>query len=331
MKKNKHANSPSGLGILHSSLSRPKRSQFNFTWLFAIIAGAAIIALAIYGASRLGETERYKQDTQIAQEISILTEPLQAGFAEGSFAKISFNQETRINNNCFSEGFGKNELSVSTKSGIGEEWQRGGGASSIYNKYIFSSFEEGKEFYVFSKPFEFGFEVADLIFLSSKNYCFDELPEAIEDDILGFNADSISVGNCSEQDTKVCFNSFDCEIVVIGTCSQNCDSVFDEGYVMKNSEKMYFVGNLLYGAIFSDKHVYECNVERLSNRASKIAQVFADKANLMEARGCGSNLRSNLLSFSTQIRNAVASDLSYLRSAAKELERINSEERCGVW
>ena len=129
------------------------KAQFNFTWLFAIVAGAAILVLAVYGAVKIGDTQRYKTDTEIAKKISVITEPLQAGFAEGTFASIEFKSETKINNYCSSDDFGKNDISVATRSRIGEEWLPAGGETSVHNKYIFSNpLESGKKFYVFSKP-----------------------------------------------------------------------------------------------------------------------------------------------------------------------------------
>ena len=124
-----------------------KKGQFNFAWMFAIVVGGAILFLAVFGAMRAGDTYRYQSDTEIAKSLSVITDPLQAGFAEGSFGKISFNEETRINNICFDgphldtkdrtgQGFGKNDISVSTRSDIGEEWNLPGGATSVHNKYF---------------------------------------------------------------------------------------------------------------------------------------------------------------------------------------------------
>ncbi len=120
-----------------------KKGQFNFVWLFAIIAGGAILFLAVYGAVKTGDSARFQSDSEIAKSISVITDPLQAGFSEGSFGKISFREETRINNICFSGEFGKNDISVATRSSVGEEWNLPGGTTSIHNKYIFSS---GKKF-----------------------------------------------------------------------------------------------------------------------------------------------------------------------------------------
>ena len=78
-----------------------KKGQFNFAWMFAIVVGVAILFFAIFGAMKTVDTARFQSDTEIAKSISVITDPLQAGFAEGSFGKIVFRQETRINNLCF--------------------------------------------------------------------------------------------------------------------------------------------------------------------------------------------------------------------------------------
>ena len=50
-----------------------KKGEFNFNILFAIIAGGAILVLAIYGAVKIGNTQRFQTDTEIAKKLSILT------------------------------------------------------------------------------------------------------------------------------------------------------------------------------------------------------------------------------------------------------------------
>ena len=88
------------------------RAQFDFSWIFAMIVGGMILFLAIYGAMRFGDTIQLGTDSDIAKSLSIITDPMQAGFGEGKVSKIIFRQETRINNICQSDyqGFGKNQI-----------------------------------------------------------------------------------------------------------------------------------------------------------------------------------------------------------------------------
>lgn len=311
-----------------------KRGQFNFAWIFAIVAGGAILLLAIFGAMRTGDTYRYQADTEIAKSISIITDPLQAGFAEGSFGKIIFKKETRINNICLSGGFGQNDISVSTRSDIGEPWNLAGGATSIHNKYLFSSEQNsGFDYYIFSKPFNFPYEISDLIFMTSENYCFVNTPEDIASEVLGLNIENIEIGNCTRIDLiNVCFGTGgDCDVMVYGSCRSGCDSLYDEGTVSKSGGDMEYVGNLMWAAIFSDKLIYDCNVERLMYRTGKIAEMFLGKADLMNARGCNTRLRGDLSVWAGLVINATSENLIGLRSMSDNMESKNGRELCGIW
>ena len=328
---------------------RNKSGQFDFVWLFAIVAGIAILSLAIYGASKGGDTMRFQSDTETAKKLSIIIDPLQAGFSEGSFGRINFRQETKINNFCFEDGsFGRNMLSVSSKSGIGEEWNIPGEKIAVENKYIFSSEKNigtltdidgnlvgagSEEYYVFSKPFEFPYKVADLTFITSKGYCFIDAPEEIADEILDMSIPNIEIDNCtSDESIKVCFDSgVDCDIRVYGLCSSNCESIYDYGTVSNGISEMNYVGNLMYAAIFSDGDIYNCNVQRLFYRDSVIAQEFVHKADLMDARGCNTALKSDLILWKSAIGGAEPEDLSSLYSFSKNINKKNEREMCGLW
>jgi len=316
------------------------KGQFNFVWLFAIIVGGAILVLAIYGATKAGDSRRFQTDSEVAKSISIITDPLQAGFAEGSFGKISFRQETRINNFCigpssFDRGkFGRNKISVSTKSNVGNEWNIPGESVSIYDKYIFSSeADSGREYYVFSKPFEFPYKIADLIFLTSKKYCFVNAPDEVSEEITGMSIPNIQVENCTGSDVvRVCFDSGgDCDIRVYGLCSSGCDSAYDWGSVEKRGSSVRYVGSLMYAAIFSDKQIYGCNVKRLLYRGGMIAREFSDKADLMDARGCNTNLKTDLIFWGDAVVNATAEDLAGLYPMSRAIEKKNEKEACGMW
>jgi len=306
-----------------------KGFEFSFTWLFAIVVGVMILGLAIYGVSKISSNWQYTSDTEIGKKIAILTNPLQSGFAEASYGKIEFNKETKIFNDCYKQGFGKNEISVSTKSEINEEWQQQGGATSVHNKYIFGQ-GQAKEFYVFSKPFYFPFKVADLTFLISEEYCLVDAPVEIENEVSNLNMENIKIGDCAGEIT-VCFGSRGCDINIYGTCSENCETEFDEGYVEKSGEKLSYVGGLMWGAVFSDDNTYECNVKRLMYRSGKACEVFLEKAQLAEARGCDTNLETDLSFFKELVSKSGASNLVSVNQVAKEIDDKNSGEVCGLW
>ncbi len=311
-----------------------KKGQFNFVWIFAILAGGTILALAIWGAVQTGDTLRYKSDTEAGKSISILTDPLQAGFAEGSFGKISFQQETRLNNICFSgAGFGKNDISVASRSGVGQDWNLAGGATSVYNKYIFSREKnEGFDYFVFSKPFDLPYKVSDLVFLMSGKYCFLNAPDSVVEEVSGLGISNIVFDNCSSSDERVCFGGgVECDSIVFGSGSGNCDSIYDEGVVSKKNGELRYVGSLMWGAIFSDKAIYDCNIERLMYRTANIAKILSAKADLMDARDCGTNLKVDLVTWASMTGNSTSDDLISLKSYSEELERKNDREVCGMW
>ena len=248
---------------------------------------------------------------------------MQAGWAESKAAeKISFKKETRINNNCNDFEFGRNDISVSTESGVGERWKEAGGEIAVKDKYIFSSSEQGKNYYVFSKAFEFPYKISDLIFLSSKEYCFIDAPASIVRDIEGLGVKNIKTENCSAGAVEVCFNS-DCDIKVSGDDK--------DGIVVKDDGRYEYVGNLLYGAIIADKDIYDCNVKRLLYRAGMIADVYIDAGQAREARGIGTNLIPHLIFYKAVIMNASSDDLISLRRVAEDMDRVNNKEVVGLW
>lgn len=308
-----------------------KKADFDFVWLFAILAGAAILMLSIYGATRGADTLRYQQETQQARSLSVVLGPLQAGFADSKTNVISFKQDTRITNFCSEEGFGTNKLSTATKSNIGDKWSQQGGETTIKNQYIFSSFQEGKNFEVFSKPFNYPFKVGDVLFMSAEKYCIPKVPTELESEIKGLGLSNWQLGNCTEDIPTICFGSPTCDINVIGTCSANCKTKYDEGYVQKDGDRFYYVGSLMYGAIFSEKELYDCNVNRLIYKAKQISEILSDTAKLMDSRGCSTNMQSELTVWAKTLNTTVPDSIVEKNDIAKAIEKQHSDERCRTW
>jgi len=304
-----------------------KKAQYNFVLIFAIIAGAAILFLAIYGAVKLGNSQQYQINTETAKKIAILTDPLQAGFTAGKYNKITFNQEIRINNVCdFSDDFGKNKISVSTSPNSGKKWIEQGGEISVYNKYIFSnSTGQGKNFFVFSKPFELSYKVADLIFLTSEKYCFVNPFSNMNQELSSLNMENTELkqdkSECSKDYIQVCFNE-NCDISVFGT--------EEEGYVAKENENLNYAGSLIYGAIFSDRDNYECNVKRLLYRTGKIAEVYSEKADILNKKICSNLMADKLNLFHDAVINSNSGQLNSINELSKELYEGN-KAGCEIW
>ena len=99
----------------------------------------------------------------------------------------------------------------------------------------------------------------------------------------------------------------------------------------KGSGELKYVGSLMWGAIFSDGAIYECNVERLMYRAGMIAEIFSEKADLMNARDCGTNLKGDLIVWAGMVGNGTSDDLISLKGFSDDLGRKNDGELCRLW
>lgn len=92
---------------------------------------------------------------------------------------------------------------------------------------------------------------------------------------------------------------------------------------------------MLYGAIFSDREIYECHTARLMKRASAIALLLKEKSEYLSVKGCGSsNIIGNLESFSeaaleTEERGSF--NLGFAAIEAKELENANRNLVCRLF
>ena len=311
-----------------SMINNKRGFEFSFAWIFAIIVGAVIIFLAVWGVVQLIGTERTARDSEIGKELGILLNPIETSLESGKSALIKMPGETRLFNDCNNNGvFGVQKISAATKSGIGDEWERPGIPSSFFNKYVFSAdVVQGEDYKVFVKPFEFPYKVGDLIFIWSVDdeYCFVNAPNNVEEDVedldLGISLVS-SLGECSVQSKRVCFASSGCDVDV----SLNSKSVYD-------GETKYYEGDLIYGAIFSGKERYECQVKRLMGRASELALLNLAKTNYLTPKGCSSNMENDLSGFANVTLNIGSSlDLRTLGFDSDDLGRRNNLLGCKLW
>lgn len=299
--------------------------EMSFGWLFAIIAGIFILFLAIYVITKFVSVEQTTIDAKTGKEIGILLNPLETSFETSKVTSFITPVETRIYNKCDESGiFGRQVIQISQKSF--NKWTETNIDVGFSNKYIFSeSYAEGKQFYVFSKPFEFPFKIADLIYMISslEEYCFINPPGDIEDEISDLNQKNLLVENCSKDSIRVCFGGgLDCDVSVD----------YNAGYVEKDREKMYFGGDsLMYAAVFADKEIYECQLKRLMKRTGQLALIYKDKANFISKKGCYSNL--NLLALSSSAENFEDSkDIDLVGLTAEEISIENEANgECRLW
>ncbi|MCU0642465.1 MAG: hypothetical protein MUF61_02715 [archaeon] len=317
-----------------------KGFEFSFGWMFAIIVGAMIIFLAIYAAVRLVSTERVAQDTASAKELEIILTPVETGFESAkAVAPIRFPSDTRIFNNCSAKGsFGEQEISIASSLGLGKKWQKPGVPVLFYNKYIFSSrVAEGKEFYVFSKPFSLPYKVADIMVMwtNKERYCFVNAPNEIADEVKKLGLRNIdlneSLAACIKGSRKVCFYSD----------LPNCDMIVspEQKIVTKrtneSSQTVSYEGNLIYGAIFADPMIYECQVQRLMKRTAELALLYSSKSEIISAKSpssCSLDMQGELGAFA--LLAAATQDSASLRGLSFSSETMNSKNKnmkCPLW
>ena len=298
--------------------------EISFAWLFAIIVGAFILFLAIFASVRLIDIGQEETSARTSTEIGILLNPLETGFESARSASFTMPVESRIFGSCDLEGnFGRQLISVSQKSL--NKWTETDLEVQFLNKYIFNEeFVEGRNFFVFSKPFDFPFKVADLIYLTSsqQKYCFVSPPEDIEREVENLNQENLVIGNCSIDSIKVCFESdSDCNIEV--------DYVGKS--VSKGSGTMYFESDaLMYAAIFSEKDIYECQVSRLMKKVGQLSDLYQDKISITSREGCDSNLASDMALLSSRVDQVESSanlgvSLNALVESIDDKNKFNSK------
>jgi hypothetical protein len=314
-----------------------KGFEFSFTWIFAIVAGVFILFLAIYGVTKFMDISKSSQGAESATTIGVLTNPLESSFDTAKRVLIKTSVQTRIYTDCnnFSGSFGKQIIGISEETY--NKWSNKE-SHSFPNKYIFSDNPvEGKNFYLFSKPFELPFKVADLIYITSTNdkYCFKNTPADIKgeiDDISGNNLSAnenffTKLSDCPEGSINICFNGGNnCNISVNPTLN----------YVEKNGKRMYYNGDaLMFAAIFSNKNDYECQLDRLMKRTEELSKIYRDKSTLIfQKTGCASGLDSQLIQLENiagNFENSESIEGVFNIAESVSLANENNYGGCRLW
>ncbi len=307
------------------SMNKKAALQISFQWLFALIVGAFILFIAIYAATKVIQTDQTSASAEASKELGILLNPLETGFESGKTNLLSVQVETRIYNTCDNFGeFGQQTIQAAQKTF--NKWTETPIDARFQNKYIFSEKPvEGKNFYVFSKPFEFPFKITDLIYLTSakENYCFVEPPVEIEEELRDLKQGNLFVEDCPENSIRVCFNNGNCEI----------DVDYFSGYVEKNNELVYFeTPALMYAAVFSDKYVYKCQVKRIMQRLENLALLYKDKSGFIAQQGCVAEMDPDLIALSNLANSFEdTGDLSQMTNIVNALENKNDFAECRLW
>ncbi len=297
--------------------------EVSFSWMFAIIVGAVILFLAVYAAVALLNTKDFEYDTKVAAELDALLSGFGTKVESGRYSSIELSTNTRVFNTCYEDGiFGEQRLGVSADTGLGSK--QGGVESVSKDSYIFSSkTEEGKKLYVFAKTFEMPYKVADILFVYSEPYCFVRAPAEIEEEVTQLGLPLINItqspSECPKKSIVVCFFDGNCDINVLNDVAD------------KNGERLSYREELIYGTIFADKKIYECQVSRLMKRTGQLALIYAAKASFLSAEGCGGNLQNELLSYSNFVKNKTSGSLDAVYESAQDLRRKNDALNCRLF
>jgi len=319
-----------------------KGFEMSFSMIFSLIAGAVILFLAIYATMRFIDVGKESTYAEAAKSIDNYLGNLVTGIAEGVSTKISFRKETRVMFSCYlpdnaNNPFGKQTIGFSEESGIRETWYNSTTKITRKNKYIFANnTEQGKKIFIFIKPFYMGFKVDDLIIMSSSTYCFvrggTPDPSRIIEDLENLQMENVKVvdniNECGKGNITVCFGD-GCDINVYSDSysSQGYDE-YETGYVQKGSDLFNYAGNLLYGAIFSSKNIYDCNLARLGEKTATLSELYLGKISQVESKGCDSRIETELYSLSQGFGETTIVD-QY--QTAKGMDEYNSLANCKIY
>jgi len=303
--------------------------EMGFNWLFAIIAGGFILFIAIYATSKFIGVSEQKYGTEAASTISSFLDSLETGLAAGiKNPEMSFRKNTRLYFDCdetVNSPFGRETISFSEQT-FGNKWSEKSNRVSIKNKYIFTEDGlEGKKFYYFSFPFSMPYSVGDIVIIESGIYCFYDAPSEVVDDLStsGLDVKNIIFANLTSEceGIKVCFGGqADCDVKV--SLSNN--------YVEKDGKRVYYYGNLIYGAIFSSPEVYECNIKRLMSKLNELGKIYLDKIKIMERKECDPRIGPKLTMMMSVAQNLSSSrSLITIGTSSEEIDQINEAGKPG--
>ena len=86
----------------------------------------------------------------------------------------------------------------------------------------------------------------------------------------------------------------------------------------------------MYGAIFADKEIYECQIKRLMKRTEMLAKLYEDKASFVSRVDCNSALE--LTALANQAKSLEKSnDLNGIYLIVKNIDEENELALCKLW
>lgn len=304
--------------------------DISFSWIFAFLIGAMILAGAIYGINKFSSLKNTQNSAELGTTLKNLLTPLETGIEGTKSISITLPLNSRISHLCDAGGsFGTETFSVQEK--IKNKWTPSGVPVFFSDKYVFlPSSSEGQTYNVFSKSFDFPFKIANLIYFSNSKdiYCFVGLDKNTKLELKNTEQKNFEFDTCSGSSIKVCYDS-----------PGNCDIKIDpmQKTVTKDGKSVYYEGDaLMYAAIFSDNATYECEVKRLMKRADELTNIYISKEGNLASRGCSSSVdfssSVNGPSFKSDLENFGSSaDLASMVKEVNYLNSINKNSDCRLW
>jgi hypothetical protein len=279
-----------------------KAFEMSFNWIFALVVGGMILFIAVFAAFRFGDVLGTQGNTETVAKIISFFDPMEAGIASGTSQSLEFKLPSMVILRCDSKNdkpFGNEKISFSEK--VLGKYSKESVQIPVKNKYVFGkNVTEGREISVLSFPFNMPFKVTDLIIFLNENYCFYKAPDEIKENIENLGSKYINFTNKTNEcrGRMVCFDSNvqGCNITVFASCfDSNCEYKYETGKVSKEGKEVYYAGNLVYAAIFSDPDIYDCNVVRIKARADGLYGIYLDKIKVIQGVGCSSTIDLNSL------------------------------------
>ena len=312
-----------------------KGFEFSFAWMFAIIVGIVIIMLAVYASTKILRTGEYQQSSETAKKLTTIFDPLETSTGSSRSGIITLDQEIKLYDDCYTDGnYGRQTISIATKKSFSEEYGEKSAGTEVSNKYIFGEGEtEGKDYYYQTESYESPFKVADIIILTTRKYCYIQAPTEVAEEITGLGMKNVKLasnaGECVEGEVRVCFTGTGgakCDVTVTGQAGS-----FEEGYITKGTERVNYVGKLIYAGIVADAKNYECNVKRLMMRTGTLANIYLKESQYLSTKGCNTGMEMELSRLSNTITNSYESSIDLITKIKPVVKGIEQNNVCRIW
>jgi len=236
-----------------------------FNWIFISIVGILFLVLLVSFAFQYKKIEEEKNNFKIATSIDTSLSGLNS---ENLYTSLSYDKKIQFDSDC--DNFLVNSYKV-----------------PLNDKILFAEEFKDNNVKVWVKELKFPYSVGNLYFLAgNKKYYLVgenslEMPEI-------FDVEEISLSNIGNQKGKFVF------FIDPGDVKDRLNDyiiVKEDSVVFPDGSELPYFNELVYGAIFSDKKLYECNFERVMEKIKAVNQIYLKKASLLSLwTGCNYDL-----------------------------------------